>query len=131
MKKSFVDKMLRFLPEFFAAVKERTDGHTQSAAATTAAKTATKTAAKKRKPDEVSSPISDSETWEEIKKFRKKSGATWSNTRKGVLSLQGKRHKKFGTPNVERVSKSMVRRIMRGANVDAARLEKLLDDNGK
>ena len=127
MKKSFVDKMLRFLPEFFAAVKERADGHTQSAAA----KTATKTAAKKRKPDEVSSPISDSETWEEIKKFRKKSGATWSNTRKGVLSLQGKRHKKFGTPNVERVSKSMVRRIMRCANVDAARLEKLLDDNGK
>ena len=126
MKKLFVDKMLRFLPEFFAAVKERTDGHTQSAAAKTAA-----TAAKKRKPDEVSSPISDSETWEEIKKFRKKSGATWSNTRKGVLSLQGKRHKKFGTPNVERVSKSMVRRIMRCANVDAARLEKLLDDNGK
>ena len=59
----------------------------------------------------------------ELRSIRRQS---WSNLRKAVLSLQGKRYEPFGTPNVRATAESTLRRIQRETGLDLAALERRL-----
>lgn len=62
-----------------------------------------------------------------IKEIRKERHQSWSNIRKAVRLLQGKKHEPFSTDNVKASAKSDVRRILRETGLDLAQLENLLD----
>ena len=61
-----------------------------------------------------------------VKEIRTQAHQSWSNISKATLSLQGKAHEPFGTPNVENSSKSCVRKIGRETGLTPAELESLL-----
>ena len=61
-----------------------------------------------------------------VKEIRASAHQSWSNISKAVLSLQGKAHDPFGTPNVENSSKSCVRKICRETGMTFVELESLL-----
>lgn len=61
-----------------------------------------------------------------VKEIRTNTHQSWSNISKAALSLQGKAHDPFGTPNVENSSKSCVRKICRETGLTLAELEALL-----
>ena len=58
-----------------------------------------------------------------IREIRRTTNQSWSNLLKAVLSLQGKPHKPFGTPNVQASAKSVLRRIQRETGLDLLTLE--------
>lgn len=61
-----------------------------------------------------------------VKEIRTQAHQSWSNISKATLSLQGKAHEPFGTPDVENSSKSCVRKICRETGLTLAKLESLL-----
>lgn len=61
-----------------------------------------------------------------IREIRKRTNQSWSNLRKAVLSLQGKPHDPFGTRNVEKTARSVVRRMERETGLDLVALERRL-----
>lgn len=61
-----------------------------------------------------------------VKEIRTNAHQSWSNIGKAALSLQGKAHDPFGTPNVENSSQSCVRKICRETGLTLAELEALL-----
>ena len=62
----------------------------------------------------------------QVKAVRTDSHQSWSNISKATLSLQGKAHDPFGTPNVASSSKSCVRKICTETGLTLAELESLL-----
>ena len=61
-----------------------------------------------------------------IRELRSMTKQSWSNLQKAVLSLQGKPHQPFGTPNVQASTESTLRRIQRETGLDLAALERRL-----
>lgn len=61
-----------------------------------------------------------------VKAIRTKDHQSWSNISKATLSLQGKAHEPFGTPNVEKSSKSCVKKICGETGLTLEELESLL-----
>ena len=70
------------------------------------------------------------EIFECIKEIRRQRNRSWLNIRKAARALQGKNHEPFGTPKVESVSKSDVRKICSETNLTFSQLEALLDEHG-
>ena len=58
-----------------------------------------------------------------IREIRRTTNQSWSNLLKAALSLQGKPHDPFGTPNVQASAKSVLRRIQRETGLDLPTLE--------
>ena len=63
---------------------------------------------------------------EHIREVKRMTRQSWSNLQKAVLSLQGKPHQPFGTPNVQASARSTLRRIGRETGLDLAALERRL-----
>ena len=61
-----------------------------------------------------------------IREIRRATNQSWSNLLKAVLSLQGKPHEPFGTPNVQASAESTLRRIRQETRQDLASLEQRL-----
>ena len=72
---------------------------------------------------------SDDEIDGHVREVRRSTHQSWSNLLKAVLSLQGKPHKPFGTPNVRASARSVVRRIGCETGLDLVALERRLRFN--
>ncbi len=75
---------------------------------------------------ELPSGVSCEEIDAHIREVRKITRQSWSNLLKAALSLQGKPHEPFGTPNVQATAQSVLRRIGRETGLDPAALERRL-----
>ena len=65
-----------------------------------------------------------------VKAIRNQRHQSWSNIRKALLSLQGLKYEPFGTLNVERSTKSCVRKISSETGLTFSQIKELLDENG-
>ena len=72
----------------------------------------------------LSAGASDDEIDGRIREVRRSTKQSWSNLLKAVLSLKGKSHEPFGTPNVRASARSVVRRIRRETGLDLTELER-------
>ena len=72
------------------------------------------------------SGASDDDVDARIREIRRSTHQSWSNLLKAVLSLQGKPHEAFGTPNVRASAQSVARRIGCETGLDLAALERRL-----
>ena len=69
------------------------------------------------------SGATDEDVDSRIRGIRRTTNQSWSNLLKAALSLQGKPHKPFGTPNVQASARSVLRRIQRETGLDLPTLE--------
>ncbi|MCY4501841.1 MAG: hypothetical protein OXE57_09810 [Alphaproteobacteria bacterium] len=79
-------------------------------------------AARRDRP-QLASRATDEDIDLRIREIRRTTNQSWSNLLKAALSLQGKPHKPFGTPNVQASAKSVLRRIQRETGLDLPTLE--------
>lgn len=80
--------------------------------------------------DDLDWPNPPDPLWDDIDKVLREvrdiRNQSWSNLRKAVLALQSKPHEPFGTSNVEKDSKSVVRLMGRRTGLDLVALEERL-----
>ena len=85
-----------------------------------------------------SSPTESPEQWavsaetiDMVLEIRKQANESWKNIYKASRNLQGKAHDPFGTSNVERTAKSVVRRIVRKTRLSLQEVERIAFERGK
>ena len=84
---------------------------------------------RRESPQRATRSVVEGTTFDLVKGIRQQANQSWVNIRKASRLLQGKEYVKFGTPNVESSSKSIVRKINRETGLSFAEIEALLDEH--